>query len=105
KTAWQHCDLSKTDQMIVGGDGNAWVRQSFDLLSLPNCEFVLDRYHLYREARRAFGFTAQTSAWITQICQEGLEAILPDMHQVLSKTKFNTAQKMRKFIQYLINNQ
>ena len=57
KTVYTHYDLSNTKQMMVGGDGNRWVRQSFDMLGLPT-EFVLDRYHLYREARRAFGFTS-----------------------------------------------
>jgi len=103
KAAHQHYDLSTTDQVMVGGDGNRWVRQSFDLLNLPR-EFVLDRYHLYREARRTFGFSAQTECWITQICQEGLEAVLPEMLHTMSQAPPKVAQKMRKFIQYLINN-
>ena len=103
KTAHQHYDLSTTEQVMVGGDGSRWVRQSFDFLGLPR-EFVLDRYHLYREARRAFGFTAQTEKWIKQICQEGLEAVLPEMLHTLSQAPSKAAQKMRKFIQYLVNN-
>jgi len=103
KTAYQHYDLSNTKQMMVGGDGNRWVRQSFNMLGLPT-EFVLDRYHLYREARRAFGFTSQTESWTRQICEEGLEAVMPEMLQALSQAPPKTAQKMRKFIQYLINN-
>jgi hypothetical protein len=43
-------------QLVVGGDGNSWVKQSFDLLGLPTI-FVLDRHHLYRNAWRAFGYT------------------------------------------------
>lgn len=103
KTAYQHYDLSDTKQMMVGGDGNRWVRQSFDLINLPT-EFVLDRYHLYREARRAFGFTRQTESWIRQICQEGPEAVMPEMLQELSQASPKAAQKMRRFMQYLINN-
>lgn len=103
KTAWQHYDLSDTKQMMVGGDGSRWVRKSFDMVSLP-IEFVLDRYHLYREARRAFGFTRQTESWIRQICQEGLEAVIPEMLQELSHASSKEAQRMHKFIQYLINN-
>ena len=103
KTAYQHYDLSNTKQMMVGGDGSRWVRQSFNMLGLPT-EFVLDRYHLYREARRAFGFTSQTELWTRQICEEGLEAVMPEMLQALSQAPPKTAQKMRKFIQYLINN-
>ena len=104
KKAYQHYDLTNTAQLMVGGDGNSWVRHSFDLLGLPG-EFVLDRYHLYREARRAFGFTHQTEAWISQICEEGLEAILPEMRQVVSRASPKIAEKMRKFILYMVHNQ
>ena len=104
KTAYTHYDLSNTKQMMVGGDGNRWVRQSFDMVGLPT-EFVLDRYHLYREARRAFGFTRQTEDWIRQICQEGLEAVIPEMLQAMSQASPKVAQRMQKFMQYLINNQ
>lgn len=31
--------------MLAGGDGDRWVRQSFDMVDLPT-EFVMDRYHL-----------------------------------------------------------
>ena len=103
KTAYAHYDLSNTKQMMVGGDGNRWVRQSFDMLGLPT-EFILDRYHLYREARRAFGFTRQTENWIRKICQEGLEAVMPEMLQSMSQASPKVAQRMRKFLQYLINN-
>jgi hypothetical protein len=103
KTAYQHYDLSKIDQMIVGGDGSQWVRRSFDMLGLPT-EFVLDRYHLYREARRAFGFTSQTENWTRQICQEGLEAVMPEMLQAISQATPKAAERMRKFLQYLLNN-
>jgi hypothetical protein len=103
KTAYENYDLDSTTQMIVGGDGARWVRQSFDLLGLPS-EFVLDRYHLYRNARRAYGFNAQTGDWIHQITQEGLEAALPDMLEALSKAPPAKAKKMREFIQYLLKN-
>jgi hypothetical protein len=103
KTAYAHYDLSNTTQMMVGGDGNRWVRQSFEMLGIPN-EFVLDRYHLYREARRAFGFTSQTENLIRQICEEGLEAVMPEMLQAISQASPKAAQRMRKFIKYLINN-
>jgi len=104
KTAYQHYDLSQTKQVMVGGDGSSWVRQSFSALGLPN-EFVLDRYHLYREARRAFGFTPQTEGWINQICKEGLEVVLPDMLQMASQAPPHAAQKMHQFIQYMFHNQ
>ena len=103
KTAYKHYDLSNTKQMMVGGDGNRWVRQSLDMLGLPT-EFILYRYHLNWEAGRAFGFTSQTESWIRQICQEGSEAVMPGMLQELSQAPPKVTQRLRKFVQYLINN-
>ena len=98
KTAYEHYDLSNTKQVMVGGDGNRWGRKSFNMIGL-HTEFILDRYHLYREARRAFGFNRQTESWIRQICKEGLETAMPQMLQALSQAPPKAAQKMRKFIQ------
>jgi len=103
KTAYENYNLDSTIRMITGGDGGQWVRKSFDLLDLPQ-EFVLDQFHLYRDARRAFGFCAQTDAWIYKIRTEGLESILPEMLTALSKAPHAKAKRMRRFIQYLVNN-
>ena len=103
KAAYENYDLDNTNRMITGGDGGRWVRQSFDFLDLPQ-EFVLDRFHLYRDARRSFGFCAQTDTWIYKIRTEGLESVLPVMLAALSKAPPAQAKKMRRFIQYLVNN-
>jgi hypothetical protein len=104
KAAYENYDLDTTTQMIIGGDGSAWVQQSFDMFNIPR-EFVLDRFHLYRDARRAFGFTAQTEAWIYKIRTEGLDAVRGDMLTAVSKASPKQAEKMQQFIQYLVNNQ
>jgi len=103
KAAYENYDLDNTTRMITGGDGGRWVRQSFDYLDLPR-DFILDRFHLYRDARRAFGFCAQTDAWIYKIRTEDLESVLPDMLAALSKAPPAQAKRMRRFIQYLVNN-
>ena len=103
RTAYEHFDLSKTSQMIVGGDGNSWVKQSFDLMGLPTA-FVLDRYHLYRNARRAFGHTHKTETWIRKICEGDLEMVLPEMLAVVAKSSPRKADDMKAYIKYLINN-
>lgn len=103
KTAYEHYDLSNTAQIVVGGDGNSWVKQSFDLLGIPTV-FVLDRYHLYRNARRAFGYTAKTETWIKKICEGGLETVLSEMLAVIAKAPPRKADAMKAFIKYLINN-
>lgn len=104
KTAYMNYDLNTTIRMITGGDGGQWVGHSFDFLKLPQ-EFVLDRFHLYRDARRAFGFCAQTDDWIYKIRTEGLESALPDMQTALSKAPPAQAEKMRRFVQFLVKNQ
>jgi hypothetical protein len=103
KTAYEHFDLSKTAQMVVGGDGNSWVKQSFDLLGLPTV-FVLDRYHLYRNARRAFGHTHKTETWIRKICEGDIEMVLSEMMTVIAKSPPRKADGMKAYIKYLINN-
>jgi hypothetical protein len=89
--------------MIVGGDGNSWVKQSFDLMGLPTV-FVLDRYHLYRNARRAFGYTHKTETWIKKICEGDLETVLSEMLVVVAKSPPRKADAMKAYIKYLINN-
>jgi len=34
KTAYANYDLENTIQLITGGDGNCWVRRSFDRLEI-----------------------------------------------------------------------
>ena len=51
KTAHRHYDLEQTKLLISGGDGNQWVRRTFQRFGLQQ-EFVLDRFHLSRAARR-----------------------------------------------------
>ena len=89
--------------MVVGGDGNSWVKQSFDLLGLPTV-FVLDRYHLYRNARRGFGYTHKTETWIKMICEGDLETVLSEMLAVVAKSPPRKADALKAYIKYLINN-
>ena len=103
-TAYLNYDLDTSTRMITGGDGGQWVRHSFEFLDLPQ-DFVLDRFQLYRDASRAFGFCPQTDAWIYKIRTESLESALPDMLTGLSKAPPRPGKKMHQFIQYLVNNQ
>ena len=102
KTAYEHYDLSKTSQMVVGGDGNSWVKQSLYFLGLPTV-FVLDRYHLYRNARRAFGHIHKTENWIKMNCEGDLETVLSEMLGVVAKSPPRKADAMKAYIKYLTN--
>lgn len=47
-------NLEETKPVISGGDGNQWVRHTFDRLQIHQ-GFNLDRFHLLRAARRVLG--------------------------------------------------
>ena len=76
REAHLHYDLSQTQILISGGDGNQWVRHSFDRMEIPQ-EFVLDRFHLHRAARRAFQDRAKAKHMVTRLRQEGFAAVQP----------------------------
>lgn len=61
-------DLGQTDNVILGGDGAAWVR---DGLTFLDGRFQLDRYHLFREMRAAFGADNESFYALRQCCEQG----------------------------------
>ena len=62
QTAQLYFDLNETQILISGGDGNQWVRHSFDRVGIPQ-EFALDRFHLLRAARQAFKIEQLSNKW------------------------------------------
>ena len=97
-------DLETTRLLISGGDGNRWVRHSFDRLELPQ-QFVLDRFHLQRAARRALGDNKTASQLVRRMRQEGFEAVLAELHGYLQQVEGQPRQKLLEFEQYVSNNQ
>ena len=67
-------DLSETKMLISGGDGNQWVRHSFDRMEIPQ-EFILDRFHLRRAARRTFHDAAEAAQILSQLRQKGFSSV------------------------------
>ena len=101
-----HCyyDLSETKMLISGGDGNQWVRHSFDRMEIPQ-EFILDRFHLRRAARRAFRDQAEAAQIVAQLRHEGFSSVTQHLRQRIEQSEGKERQKLKEFYSYIHNNQ
>lgn len=97
-------DLDKTRLMVVGGDGNVWVRQSFDLFNLPQTH-LLDRFHVRRALRQSFGQELDISNLCKRLYSQGLASIAGDLLECIRRSRGKKKEKMQKTYQYLENNQ
>lgn len=104
REAHLHYDLSQTQILVSGGDGNQWVRHSFDRLEIPQ-EFVLDRFHLHRAARRAFQDRAVAKDMVSRLRQEGFAAVQPDFKQLIDQAEGRKRELLEDFNQYVDHNQ
>jgi len=103
KTAYANYDLENTTQLVTGGDGNTWVRYSFARLEIKQV-FQLDRFHLYRAARRALGYNRDTNQLVHRCCTLGLEAVEDELRELLFKAVGTRREKIGKFANYLYQN-
>lgn len=99
-----HYDLSETKLLISGGDGNQWVRHSFDRIGIPQ-EFVLDRFHLHRAAKRTFRNQAEVAQIVTQLRHKGFSSVSKDLRQRIEQSDDRDKKKLKDFYQYIHNNQ
>ncbi len=97
-------DLTQTRILISGGDGNQWVRHSFDQMGLPQ-QFVLDRFHLQRAARRAYQDKSVARHVVTRLRQEGFNAVAPELKQHIQQAEGNQQKLLLDFYRYVLNNQ
>lgn len=105
KMADKHYDLSKVKYLITGGDGNTWVKHSFDYLWVEKRANVLDRFHLYRASKTTLGFNTETMQLVKQLRQEGLEAVQDELNAAKKNARGRKKERIVKYIQYLQNNQ
>jgi hypothetical protein len=96
--------MERTRLMVVGGDGNVWVRQSFDLFNLPQAH-LLDRFHVRRALRQSFGHALGISDICKRLYSSGFEAISADLVSCIHCAKGKIKDQMRRTYQYLENNQ
>jgi len=97
-------DLSETKVLISGGDGNQWVRHSFDRMEIPQ-EFILDRFHLRRAARRTFHDQAEAAQIVAQLRHEGFSSVSNDLSQRIEQSEGREREKLEEFYSYIHNNQ
>jgi len=97
-------DLSETKMLISGGDGNQWVRHSFDRMEIPQ-EFILDRFHLRRATRRTFHDAAEAAQILSQLRQKGFSSVSKELSQRIEQSEGNERQKLKEFYDYIHNNQ
>ena len=104
RAAHSHYDLTKTDLCVTGGDGNAWVRHSFDRLEIHQ-EFILDRFHLHRAARRAFQDRAVSTRIVSALRQEGFPAVRQELEQMIKASVGKRHKHLLQFYHYVSRNQ
>jgi hypothetical protein len=97
-------DLSETKMLISGGDGNQWVRHSFDRMEIPQ-EFVLDRFHLRRAARRTFQYQDEAAQIVSQLRQKGFSSVSKELRQRIEQSEGRERQKLKEFYSYIHHNQ
>ena len=104
REAHRHYDLEHTRLLVCGGDGNQWVRHSFDRMQIKQ-EFVLDRFHLLRAARRAIPDRKTAKALVTRLRQEGFESVRLDLKQLIQQAAGQQRKKLEDFYRYVFHNQ
>jgi hypothetical protein len=103
REAHLHYDLEHTRMMVCGGDGNQWVRHSFDRMQIPQ-EFILDRFHLLRAAKRAIPDHQAAKALVTRLRQEGFESVGPDLKEQIQQSSDPQRKKLEGFYSYVYHN-
>jgi hypothetical protein len=100
KTAHHYYDLDQTRLLISGGDGNQWVRRTFKRFELQQ-EFVLDRFHLSRAARRAIGDKVVAQEMVKKLRQQGFAAVRQELRQRIEQASGKEKEKLKQFYQYI----
>lgn len=104
KTAHRFYDLEQTRLLITGGDGNQWVRHTFQRFEQSQ-EFVLDRFHLSRAARRAIGDRLAAQEMVKKLRQHGFAAVCQELRQSIEKASGKRKEKLKQFYQYIYHQQ
>jgi hypothetical protein len=100
RTAHRYYDLEQTRLLITGGDGNQWVRHTFQRFEQPQ-EFVLDRFHLSRAARRAIGDRAAAQEMVRKLRQQGFAAVCLELRHRIEQASGKRKDKLKQFYQYI----
>ena len=105
KMADRHYDLNSVKYLITGGDGDTWVKRSFDYIWVEKRENVLDRFHLYRASKTALGFNRETMRMVKRMRQEGMAVIADDLAEARKNARGRRKERIVEYIRYLEGNQ
>ena len=99
-------DLSKT-KIYLHGDGATWIKTGLEYL--PNCEFVLDRYHKNKSIKQALSGIPRTKGCQYEIqIRKALNAgdydRLVSIRETLLQRFPNREKTIRENMDYLLNN-
>lgn len=97
-------DLSQTQLLITGGDGNHWVRHSFDRLGVRQ-EFILDQFHLKRAAQRAFHNREKANRVVKILRTRGFGEARDSLQDCMEQVEGKQKEQMNDFYKYIQNNQ
>jgi hypothetical protein len=104
RTAHLKYDLSQVQLLISGGDGNHWVRHSFDRLEVRQ-EFILDQFHLKRAAQRAFHNREKANQVVKLLRTKGFKEVRDSLQSCMKQTEGKQREQMNDFYKYIQNNQ
>ena len=93
------------EHLITGGDGNTWVKQSFDYIWVKKRDNVLDRFHLYRASKTALGFNRETMQMVKRMRQKGLGVVADELNEAKENARDSKKERIVGYIQYLEDNQ
>ena len=96
REAHRHYDLEHTQLLVSGGDGNQWVRHSFDRM-LIHQEFILDQFHLLRAAKRALPDRKIAKQLVTLLRQDGFESVQSDLKKMIQQSSGTPKKKLEDF--------
>jgi hypothetical protein len=102
--AHQYYDLETTQILITGGDGNAWVRNSFARFGIKQ-EFVLDRFHLCRAASRAIQDRTVAHEVVRELRQFGFSGVKAKLGQMIDQSTGKRKERLFDFYQYVFHHQ
>ena len=105
KMADKYYDLSAVEHLITGGDGNTWVKQSFDYLWVKKRDNVLDRFHLYRASKTALGFNRETMQMVERMRQKGFGDVKDELNEAYQNARGRKKVRIAGYIRYLEDNQ
>lgn len=103
RTAHLKYDLSQTKLLISGGDGNHWVRHSFDRLGVKQ-EFILDQFYLKRAAQRAFHNREEANRVVKILRTRGFEEAQDSLQNCMEQAEGKQKEQMKDFYEYIQNN-